>query len=370
MKATARIQQLHRRLVPEEAGIGWLAYLWLSYYAFFFLQWWFEPPGRTELMLGLATTVAFLALYFSAFHHRGRGAILHIAALLALGIAWAPFNLGANVFFVYAASFACRVGPPRRAWMVLGTIVALVLLLGWLAQPHIIFWGFALLGSVAVGLANIHFTEQERHDAALRLSQAEVRQLARVAERERIARDLHDLLGHRLSMIVLKSELAGKLIDRDPDRARAEINAVEDSARAALAEVREAIGGYRERSLDAELEQIRLALTSAGVAPDLDVDETLPLDSRSEAVLGLVIREACTNVIRHANAHHCRIRLRALADGDGLELEISDDGRGRIRADGGGVDGMRARIEALGGYFRIDADARRIHARLPAEAAT
>jgi two-component system, NarL family, sensor histidine kinase DesK len=321
-------------------------------------------------VLGLLTTVVFLALYFSAFHHTGRSALFHIIVLLALGAAWAPYNLGANVFFIYAAAIACRVGPPRHGWMVLATIVALVVLLGWLVQPHIIFGGFALLGAVVVGLANIHFTEQERLDAALRLSQAETRQLARVAERERIARDLHDLLGHRLSMIVLNSELAGKLIDRDPERAREQIRAVEHSARAALTEVREAIGGYRERSLKAELDQVRLALTSAGVEPRLEVDEKLQLDSRTEAVLGLVIREACTNVIRHARAHHCRIRLGAAAGGDGLELEVSDDGHGRIRAEGGGIDGMRARIEALGGDFRIDADAHSIHALLPAGSAS
>ena len=365
MSTVEAIRRLHRRLVPDEAGIGWLAYLWLSYYAFFFLQWWYEPPGRTQLILGLATTVAFLVLYFSAFHHRGRGAILHIVALLALGIAWAPFNLGANVFFVYAAAFACQAGAPRRAGMVLAVVVALVMVLGWLVQPHIIFWGFALLGSVAVGLANIYFTEQERNDAALRISRAETRQLARVAERERIARDLHDLLGHRLSMIVLKSELAGRLFENDPPRARAEIADVETSARAALAEVREAIGGYRERSLESELEQVRLSLTSAGVEPRLEVEEGLALDSRTEAVLGLVLREACTNVIRHARARNCCIRLH---NGDGgLVLEISDDGRGRIRPDGGGIDGMRARIEALGGEFRVDPDTRRIHAHLPSE---
>ena len=166
-------------------------------------------------------------------------------------------------------------------------------------------------------------------------------------------------------MIVLKSELAGKLFERDPERARAEIAAVEKSARSALSEVREAIAGYRERSLAAELEQARLALSSADVLLDLRLDEPLTTDAQTEAVLALVIREAVTNIIRHARAHRCWIHLSRATPEAELVLEIGDDGGGRIRPEGGGVDGMRARIEALGGLFRLDPDRRLIQARLP-----
>lgn len=360
-----RIRALHHWLLPPETEVGWTPYLWLVYFGFFWLQFSFQAPGRLELILALASTMLFLVIYFSGFRRSGRAALWHILALAALGIAWTPFNGGANAFFVFAAAFTMLVGPPRQAWMLLLGLLVSVALLGALVQPMVWFWLPGLFGTFVVGAANIHFAEQERRNAALRLSQSEVRQLARVAERERIARDLHDVLGHRLSVIVLKSELAGKLFERDPERARAEIADVERSAREALSEVREAIAGYRERSLSAELEQARLALTSADVELELRLDEPLALDARSEAVLALVVREAVTNIIRHARAHRCWIHLTRSSPEAELVLEIGDDGGGRIRPDGGGIDGMRARIEAIGGLFRLDPERRLIQARLP-----
>ncbi len=362
--------RLHRWLVPEEVGLGFLPYLWLLFFGWFFVQWYFQTPGTLELVLALASTLAFSAIYFSGFRYYGRAALWHILALLALGLAWTPFNIGANVFYIFAAAFAHMVGPPRVSIWLIAAIVALAGLSGWLVQPFFFFWFPAMLGSFTVGLANIWFREQDRHRAELRLSQSEVRQLARVAERERIARDLHDLLGHRLSVIVLKSELARRLIDHDPKRAGEEIREVETSAREALAEVREAIGGYRQRSLAGELEQARLALRSADVELALDCDDALNLDGHTEAVLALVIREAVTNVIRHARARQCRIRLKAADDNEALVLEIRDDGYGGIRPEGAGIDGMRARIESLGGRMSIDPAAGRIAACLPRQAAT
>ncbi|TVS11950.1 MAG: sensor histidine kinase [Wenzhouxiangella sp.] len=364
-KAIAHIRTLHHWLLPPETEVGWTPYLWLIYFGFFWLQYAFQPPGNQELALALLSSALFLALFFSGFRRSGRAALVHVLALAALGVAWAPFNVGASTFFVYAGAFAMLVGPPRQAWAVLIGLMVVIGLLALLVQPMPVFWLPGLLATFIVGAANIYFAERERQNAALRLSQSEVQQLARVAERERIAHDLHDVLGHRLSVMVLKSELAGKLFERDPQRARAEIADVERSAREALSEVREAIAGYRERSLSAELEQARLALTSADVALDLRLDEALSLDAHTEAVLTLVIREAVTNIVRHARARRCWIHLTRAAPGAELTLEIGDDGGGRIRPEGGGVDGMRARIEALGGLFRLDPDRRLIRAHLP-----
>ena len=151
----------------------------------------------------------------------------------------------------------------------------------------------------------------------LRSAQAENVELAAVAERERIARDLHDVLGHTLSVIVLKAELAGRLLARDtPEEARraaAEIADVEHTARTALAEVREAIGGYRSKGLSAEIEQARQTLRAAGV--QLECAAAPPsLRAREETVLSLAVREAVTNIcapcprvgVHHALRHHGR----------------------------------------------------------------
>ncbi|MGY6586896.1 MAG: sensor histidine kinase [Wenzhouxiangella sp.] len=364
MSVQKRLIRLHYWLLPPESEVGWAAYLWIVYFGFFWLQYIGRPIGPVELPLAVLSTCLFLGLYFSGFRRSGRAALLHVLALAALGLVWAPFNIGANAFFVFAGAFSMLVGPPRYAWALLLGLLVMVALVGLLLQPLPWFWLPGLVATFIVGAANIHFAEQGRRNAELRLSQSEVRQLARVAERERIARDLHDVLGHRLSVIVLKSELASKLFERDPERARAEMAEVENSAREALKEVREAIAGYRERSLSAELEQARLALASADVELDLALDEPLGLDAQTEAVLALVIREAVTNVIRHARAHRCWIHLSRSPRNDELTLEIGDDGGGRIRPEGGGIEGMRARIEALGGLFRLDPSRRLIQARL------
>lgn len=360
------LMRLHRRLLPDNAELGWTPYLWLVYLSFFFVSWFFQLPGRAELVLGIGTIGLFLALYFSAFWRHGMVALGHIAAITLLGVIWAPFNIGAGTFFIYAASFAYRVGPPRTAAWIVAAVAVCVTLTALIGQGHPFFWLPGGLISVLIGAANIFFAEQARQNAALRLSQSEVRQLARVAERERIARDLHDLLGHTLSLIALKSELARKLIDSDAERARSEIETVEATARKALSEVREAVSGFRQQGLTGELEQARMALTAAGVELDQDVADNPQLDSQTEAVLALVLRESVTNIIRHARAHRCRIRLQPEADGEWV-LTISDDGRGGIRPDGAGIDGMRARIESLGGRFSIGGrEGAELTARVPA----
>jgi len=196
-----------------------------------------------------------------------------------------------------------------------------------------------------IGGINIHFAEVTRKNAKLRLAHEEVGRLAKVAERERIARDLHDLLGHTLSVIVLKSELAEKLFDRDPQRAALEIRDVQRISREALHEVRAAVTGYHS-TIEAELVRAREALAAAGVTFESTVD-VLPLAPTQEGVLALAIREAVTNVVRHAGARTCRLRL--AREGSAARLEIEDDGRGGQSPEGVGLHSMRERVLALGG---------------------
>ena len=355
MNPAKTLATLHRWLVPAEAGQGWVVYLWLIYLNFFFIEWFFRPFVGWEPLLVTLTVVLFLVLYFSAWRRRGRGALLHIILIAALAVAWADRSAGSSVFFIYAASFSFLVGRPRvSVWVVFG-IAAVAALTAWLQQPMLFYWLPGVVISVMIGAANIFFGERERQNAELRLTQAEVRRLARVAERERIARDLHDVLGHTLSLITVKSELARRLIDRDPERAREELGSIEESARTALSEVRQAISGFNEQKLDEALEQARLTLRAADVQLDLQVDHQLDIPLPQQAMLSLVIREAVTNVLRHAAARVCRIRL-FVEDGGELCLEIADDGRGTIRPDGNGVQGMRARVEALGGEFHLGND--------------
>ena len=185
-------------------------------------------------------------------------------------------------------------------------------------------------------------------------------------DRERIARDLHDVLGHTLSLIVLKSELAGRLIGSEPQRARTEISEVEQTARRALAEVRETIRGYRCEGLAAELTRARQTLDLAGVR--LECTTPLPrLAPLVESTLSLVVRECVTNIVRHARAGRCTLTI---ASGPQQTLlEIRDDGRGGIEHEGNGLRGMRERLAALGGQLTIDTrEGTRLRVEIPAAA--
>jgi two-component system, NarL family, sensor histidine kinase DesK len=150
---------------------------------------------------------------------------------------------------------------------------------------------------------------------------------------------------------VLKAELAGRLIERDPQRAALEIADVEETARTALSEVRQTIGGYRSQGLPAEMELARRTLDAAGVA--LSCESALPqLTVAEETVLCLAVREAVTNVVRHARATHCCVSF-ATADDGTHSLLIADDGAQPLVQEGNGLRGMRERVQSLGGRISI-----------------
>ena len=157
-------------------------------------------------------------------------------------------------------------------------------------------------------------------------ARAELAQSAVAQERERFARDLHDLLGHTLSVIAIKAELAGRLLPERPDEAAAEVADVEQVARKALGEVREAVSGYRKPTLDGELEGARMALTAAGIEAAFE-RSPVRLDPEVEAVLAWAVREGATNVIRHSSAHRCQVTVSA--DAAGAVVEVVDDGQGQ-----------------------------------------
>ena len=166
------------------------------------------------------------------------------------------------------------------------------------------------------------------------------------AERAGAAPQIHDLLGHTLSVIVLKAELASKLADRVPARAVAEIRDVERISREALSEVRKAVRGFRSEGLPDALGNAERVLVAAGVRPVLDVDG-IELEADEERVLAFALREAVTNVIRHARAQHCWISLRSKSGR--AVLEVRDDGCGGLAPEGSGLSGMRDRLRQVAG---------------------
>ena len=339
-------------LLPDNKQHGWVPYVWLVFLLFFLLQPYYNHGNWKQWVLTWLGVVVFLALYFSVYRVCRLWSVLCFAGIVLLGMAYAPFNHGAMIFFVYCAALMPFHAPSsKRAFQLLAVVLALVAAESWLLDLPPDFWLTCYAVVIPVGTSNIFFAQRNRDNQKLRLANEEIEHLAKVAERERIARDLHDVLGHTLSVIILKSELAGKLIDRDPQRAKAEIADVEQTSRSALAEVRSTIRGYRSQSPAEEFRRAKATLETAGLTVRSEIAE-LKLTPAQESVVALIVREAVTNVVRHAQARNCHLRLEPV-DGS-CRLEIRDDGRGGFQPEGNGLRGMRERIEALGG--RLDRD--------------
>ncbi|MFF4584262.1 sensor histidine kinase [Streptomyces sp. NPDC001388] len=184
----------------------------------------------------------------------------------------------------------------------------------------------------------------------LRAAREELARQAVDKERLRFSRDLHDLLGHTLSVIVVKSEAARRLAPGRPDAALAQIADIESVGRQALTEIREAVTGYREGSLATELDRARSVLTAAGVEPSI-CRSGAPAEPQTAALLGWVVREAVTNVVRHSGATRCEIAVTGTQERARLTVTDNGTGAGGGGADGGGtgLTGLRERLAAAGG---------------------
>jgi two-component system, NarL family, sensor histidine kinase DesK len=342
-------------------------FIWLVYSFFFVI----DPIQRHSLRMWIVFAVAytvFLALYLGlVYARRQRTQILLLLALAALGAAYYPFNTGACGMFIYVAAFVPFVS--ENIWLCSATIAVASILTageGWLAHFSPWSWGICSFFCMTVGAANVVASQKMRAGQRLGMAHQEIAHLAKLAERERIARDLHDVLGHTLSVVVLKSELAGKLMDRDPVRARREIGEVEQIARKALGDVREAISGYRAGGLAAEIVRAQSTLQTAGVT--LECESQPPqLPPAEETMLSLIVREAVTNIVRHAHASRCVLEIKS--GSDGTDLVVQDDGRGGIRQEGNGLRGMRERAASIGATFRVDsAHGTRLVIQIPSRA--
>jgi two-component system sensor histidine kinase DesK len=333
-------------LLPTKSGAGWRAsnLLWLVYSAFFITDLLQRGTWRDWLLFAVVYP-CFVALYVLLLYLRtGRTRMGLLFAMGVLAIAYYPMNPGGGGgMLIYVAALA----PYMTASLAtaVGTVVAATILSAAEgALLHISPWGWVTMSSLAacVGAGDLIAALRAGANQRLLIAQEQIEHLAKVAERERIARDLHDVLGHTLSVVVLKSELAGKLIGADPERARREIGEVEQIARRALGEVREAIRGYRADGIAAEIARARRALDAAGVR----------LEWQGESLLLAPVHESVTNILRHAGATSCRLEL--ASDSRGTRLTVHDNGRGGIDTEGNGLRGMRERVMALGGRVEID----------------
>ncbi len=344
--------------------------VFLSYLPFYFVAWFFRKPGLFEIAASFAGLAVFLALFVLIWRRKGRPALWQVLAIFGVGMALSPFNTGWSVYTIYAMSFASRLAPRRLAVRVMVVLDVVLLIVGLTFYRHVWpIWASGVLFGALTGFGGLMQADIERKNEALALAHEEVRSLATMAERERISRDLHDLLGHTLTLVAVKAELAARLVSRDAEAAEREMQSVATAAREALAEVRTAVVGMRGASLTTELERARTALAAANVQAEIAAAE-IEGHPGQEAVLAMALREAVTNVIRHAGATRCQIRV--APSPVALTLSIVDDGRGGGFVEGSGLKGMRARLSAIGGDLDIVSDkgGTRLVAVAPVEAAS
>jgi two-component system sensor histidine kinase DesK len=348
---------------------GWAHYIWLIYLGFLFSpllsqrqDWlWFWPT--------LLSVPVFVYLYMriiGQFRHKlvpGTGALPEVLTIAVIAYALAYFNESANTYLMYCVAVAPFTTSRLRQ------LAVLVFLLLGIYGLELLFIGFRPLNyvitcivGIAAAASNYMLVENRRKNVMLRLSREEVHRLGRVAERERIGRDLHDLLGHTLSLIAIKSELAAKLMDRDRAAAAREVAEVTNIARDALKQVRTAVAGIRAAALENEVASAKTLLDTAGVTLIFERDDGM-LSAEVETALAMIVREAAMNIQRHSSAQNAKIELTTetvvteiggKAGEKAIVLCVSDDGCGGVTTSGNGLSGIRERVRSLGGKLEVE----------------
>ncbi|MEU8591240.1 sensor histidine kinase [Streptomyces sp. NPDC048664] len=347
-RAGRKAGTLPERLGPPQSGFTLLPWLLLGMGAFSNLL-----QGRTpNPWIGGLGLFTFNSLYiyvsFRSFVKEAREALSTRVALGLMAVVTCALAIGygGNWLYFFPLLGLATGAAMRTSLRSVGTAVALLagtvscVREGWSGLSI----AYATWISTVVTAAILSLSEAVRE---LRSAREELARRAVEEERMRFSRDLHDLLGHTLSVIVVKSEAARRLAPRDLDAALTQVGDIESVGRQALTEIREAVTGYREGSLATELERARSALTAAGIEPVLRRSGP-PLVPQAEALLGWVVREAVTNAVRHSGGTRCEIAVEGTPER--VRLTVTDNGAGdkpATRADGVGGTGLKGLTERL-----------------------
>jgi two-component system sensor histidine kinase DesK len=340
----------------------WKRAVWTSFGLVYLVIWPLSGTfghGRStpEIVIRLLALISFTGVFialvlannpWSGDTTRRTWILLGVATVLAIGY---PLLLGgdwAGLPIYLGVAYAMALPPSWAARGVAGAAV-LTFLLGSVIGGPAATLALLAFETLTIGMLMLGFRTSRILVGELREARGEVARLAANEERLRIARDLHDLLGHTLSLIVLKSEVATRLADRDQARSLAEVEDIQSVARQALADVREAISGYRQRNLTDELHNARNMLAAAEIELTITTSGT-PLPDSVDGLFGWAVREGVTNILRHSRARTATITVSRR--GDDADLEIIDDGAGAddvASTQGNGLRGLDERVAAAGG---------------------
>lgn len=328
---------------------------YLIYLVFYFTPWFFQLPGLRDALIGFAAVGSFIPVYLYA--NAGdpyRNGVKPVRTLFAAGyasilsLALIPVVGMSGNFHIYAVTLLAGLRPQRIALLGMAGLSAFYLCASWLLDVTLFEMVLSQFIAVMAGMATLAGYNTAQRATVREDNLRMEAELAALRERERIAQDLHDLLGHTLTTIAVKSELAARLLDANSERARSEIIEIRDAARITLRDVRAAVAGMHVTTVHQELARARSALSAADIRLLVE-GEPPELDQAAHAALGLALREAVTNIIRHSDAETAHIRFAP----EGV-LIIEDDGQGGDLNAGTGLMGMRRRIESLGGEMEIE----------------
>lgn len=315
----------------------------------------FVPYQLWHYAAMLVALLAFLWCYFKAYRSISTQMHWPVLGIVLIATAIAPINPGAISFFAFAAFFIGFAYALRRYLLLMTGLCAIVIALD---LSELILWPYFLLfGLPAIlGVSLLGRVEQQRQ---LRLrheqqSQDEIKQLATMVERERIGRDLHDILGHTLSSIILKADLAEKLLARQQTAAaQQQLTELSTIARNALSQVRQSVSGFKHQGLIAEVAKLLSRLRDAGFQVELN-GEIPQLDSRRETTLILALTELVTNIMRHSQGDSCQLRF--MSSDQLVQLELTDNGKATEFKEGNGLTGLRERLSAIGAHLTVQQD--------------
>lgn len=329
--------------------------LTFSLFYFFHIIAKYEQYTNTQLISVFVIYICFIALFFQAIRSTGKAVLKPIIAIVILSAVGAAINPGTNALFGYAAFFSGYYFLRKYAVLLLilnlAAQISSALILD-LLSPY--YLGPSLACSFSLFVYGLFSQKEYIHSCLQQKKNQQIEQLAAIAERERIARDMHDLLGHSLSSLALKSELAEKLANKQHfEAAKKEISEVANLARQTLSEVRLAVTGLKLQGLSGSLQKLTNELKNMKFDTQCYIDAS-NLPPMVESTLIILSKEWITNILRHSNGNSVSIAISA--DANNVKLNIGDNGKTTKIKPGNGIDGMRSRVAELGGSLDINYD--------------
>ncbi|MFA1819386.1 sensor histidine kinase [Virgibacillus oceani] len=347
-------------IFPKNTGLSaftWIAFCLLPFYFIF------RSSSFTEVIIGIILVVLFFTTYRLAFIKQGWTVYVSVGLEIAISIGMTLY-FGYVYFALFLAFFIGNI--QNKAGFLTLYVVHLVttitaVTIGFFIQTQIFYTQFPFIIISIIGIILLPFNmynrnKREKLENQLEDANKKISQLMVMEERQRIARDLHDTLGQKLSLIGLKSDLAGRLIPLDAETAKSEIDDIHQTARTALKEVRDLVSDMRSIKLKDEIIHVRQMLKAAQI--DFNVEGNLDLNNTPllvENVLSLCMKEAVTNVVKHSQATNCNIFIKQSPSE--LEIQVQDNGNGlpvkKTSPHSHGLAGIRERLEFVNGSMEI-----------------